>query len=104
MSDLDTLRDILGQMHVGTRHHADLDWLARNGLHVLDAALHPASEPVPATGNPEGIDVERLARALNASVGTVGWLHLTPADPVEEWRENARTIAAEYARQPKGER
>jgi hypothetical protein len=47
---------------------------------------------------PAGLDVERLARALNESVGSVGWLHLTPPSPVEEWRENARIIAAEYAR------
>jgi hypothetical protein len=44
------------------------------------------------------IDVERLARALNATVGTNGWLRSTPSDPVEEWRVNARLIAAEYDR------
>jgi hypothetical protein len=43
------------------------------------------------------LDIERLARALNASVGTEGWLRLTPPNAVDEWRENARIIAREYA-------
>ena len=45
-----------------------------------------------------GLDVERLARALNESVGSSGWLRLTPSDAAQEWRKNARIIAAEYAR------
>ena len=39
LSAEETLRDILGRMHVGNRHPADLDWLARNGLHTLDVAV-----------------------------------------------------------------
>jgi len=45
-----------------------------------------------------GLDAAVLAEALNATVGTVGWLHFTPQSPVEEWIENAKTIAAEYDR------
>jgi hypothetical protein len=42
--------------------------------------------------------VERLARALNNTVGTNGWLRATPSSPVEEWLVNAELIAREYAR------
>jgi hypothetical protein len=52
----------------------------------------------------DGLDGERLARALNATVGTNGWLRSTPSDPVEEWRVNARLIAAEYDRLAEAER
>jgi hypothetical protein len=48
------------------------------------------------TADPGGLDVERLARALNAAVGG-GWLRSTPSDPVAEWRMNAEAVAAEYA-------
>lgn len=44
----ETMRSILGAMHMGSRHPADLDWLASNGLHVLDAtrAAHEGRNPV----------------------------------------------------------
>jgi hypothetical protein len=32
----DTLRDILGRMHVGPLHPADRSWLTEHGLHALD--------------------------------------------------------------------
>jgi hypothetical protein len=45
------------------------------------------------------IDVERLARALNATIGQRGWLRATPSSPVEEWIENAAAIAKAYEEQ-----
>jgi hypothetical protein len=44
------------------------------------------------------LDVDRLAKALNNTVGMLGWLRSTPSDPAAEWWMNARGIAAEYAR------
>ncbi len=54
------------------------------------AIASPSEEP--------GLDVDRLARALNATVNQTGWVRFRPPDPVEEWRANAAIIAAEYAR------
>jgi hypothetical protein len=63
------------------------------------AALDAYEEWLAATSSPEpGLDVERLARALNNTVGTNGWLRATPSSPVEEWLVNAELIAREYAR------
>lgn len=51
---------------------------------------------------PPPLDEQRLARALNATVGTVGWLRITPRssswrpDSVNEWLENAAAIARAY--------
>jgi hypothetical protein len=64
------------------------DWYDRDA--AAFGRAHAAAEAAP-------LDVERLARALNASVGTEGWLRLTPPNAVDEWRENARIIAREYA-------
>lgn len=58
-------------------------------------AAPPASEDLDLHGY-RPLDVERLALALNATVGTVGWMRSTPADPVEEWLVNAAAIAAAY--------
>ena len=44
------------------------------------------------------LDEERLAEALNATVGTFGWLRADPSDPIREWRANARAVAHEYRR------
>jgi hypothetical protein len=38
------------------------------------------------------LDVERLAEALNATVGKHGWARSTPPSPVEEWLVNAETM------------
>ena len=84
--EIEALPDLLTGRH---------DWISRAAvLAILDRPSTPAP----------GLNVEWLARALNASVGTAGWLHLTPPSPVEEWRENARIIAAEYAALEGGER
>lgn len=50
------------------------------------------------TSREAGLDAERLAAALNNTVGTVGWMHFTRSAPADEWLSNAKAIAAEYAR------
>lgn len=61
---------------------------------VVEVPLHPRC----ASSAPQALDVERLAEALNATVGKYGWARSAPADPVAEWRVNAHRVAAEYAR------
>ena len=58
----------------------------------------PRPTPAPLPTTTERLDVERLARALNATVGRVGWLRSSQARGVDVWRANAEAIAAEYMR------
>jgi hypothetical protein len=91
MSGWEELRREIEALHI-YGEHKDWDFIKRREvLAAIDRAALSGSSTAP-------LDVERLARALNESVGTLGWLRLTPPSPVEEWRENARIIAAEYAR------
>ena len=82
MNNPDLLRRILGAMHVGPPHPADISWLAQFGLSALEQIEAEAIPPQPDTA----LTVERLAEAMHRE-----WPGVTKVcHPPETCRHRAR--------------